>query len=109
MSEAKRSCCKIVFGAGHGLLGAKCSRPVKISSGGKFYCSIHSPEYLAKKEREKQDALAKEIEMKNAAYERLAAIREFKNSCVRAIREIAAGHNDAQSLAQFVLESEPKP
>lgn len=96
-------CCAGIFNNFH---ASQCINPIKVSYGDLGYCGVHDPvKTKAKREardakyRAKRDAVFASIDRQNR---RNAFVRE----CERAVREIAAGHNDAQGLARQVLEGE---
>ena len=105
--EGKR-CCKLLYG-GHSYRGRNCSKPVRVEIKGKFYCAIHDPVFIKAKDDEAEAKFRQKMDMQKRAAKETRDRAEFSKFCISAIREIAAGHNDAQSLAQSVLESEPKP
>lgn len=67
------------------------------------FCKMHDP-VAVKEKRDKQNA---EWNAKWEADRRQARLQELRNEalkeCVTALREIAAGHNDARTLAAAAL------
>lgn len=104
--EGKR-CCKLLYG-GHSYRGRNCSKPVRVDRKGKFYCAIHDPVFIEEKQATADAVFRQRMDAQNRSLRAAMDAAEFSKMCIAAIREIAAGHNDAQSLAQSVLESEPK-
>lgn len=74
----------------------QCTKPVTVERDGKWFCKIHDP--IAVKARGEKTA---------NSYAAVRATESLLTGSLRAIREIADGHNDAKALAQSVLEAHP--
>lgn len=69
-------------------------------------CRQHSAESETAR-REKRDAEYRaQAEQRKHRWDAEVRAREFKDACVAAIKEIAAGHNDARGLALEVLATQ---
>jgi len=104
MTAAESSCCKAVFS---GWRNYPCGRKGKLAEDGKFYCGVHSPDAVQKRQA-KRDASYAALRTK---WEAEARHRRFAAAAEAAIREIAAGHNDPHGLAAKTLAilGESKP
>jgi len=89
--------------------GSPCSKPVRVEHDGQFYCTVHDPARVKARTDERHEALYQKAKERSRIMMLEAERQAFGRNCIAAIREIAAGHNDAQSIARSVLESEPKP
>lgn len=61
MTETAGKCVKKVYSGG-GMRGYACNKVGKLQEGGKWYCTIHSPAYRAKKDAERSARISAEID-----------------------------------------------
>jgi hypothetical protein len=111
------SCCAST-GSAYSMMSHQCCRPTKVKRlvqkyefHGKDnktqpvereYCGIHDPKRLSEKR-----AKFKVIQDTKAVRHKEARVA-FEQACVVAIEQIAAGHNDAMTLAREVMKGKPE-
>ena len=83
----------------------RCGNKAKVDG---LWCKIHDPVAIEKKNQERKAKWDREWEAKQKQWAFESDLKKFRSICVDAIRNIAAGHNDARGLAQEILAKEPK-
>lgn len=95
-------CCASVNGPG-GWLSSQCDKKIKILYGSLGYCGIHDPQRVSDR-RETADANRKaNWKGQQAEFAREQRLNGFRMTCVDAVRQIAAGHNDPRALCAEIL------
>jgi hypothetical protein len=101
-----KRCCAAVHND-YGIGFHQCSNKWKVDRAGHRFCSTHDPVTV----KAKQDARSAVWEAKYAESSRLAKLQSdrniFANACIKAVREIAASHNDPRALAVEILKTDP--
>jgi hypothetical protein len=103
--DLKRCCAAVRNGYGVGF--HQCWNKWNVYRAGHRFCSTHDPVAV----KAKRDARSSAWEAKYAETTRLAKLQSdrtiFANACIKAVREIAAGHNDPRALAVEILKTDP--
>ena len=81
-----------------------CNKTAKMTHEGKHYCGIHDPVKRKAKREEKSKQWREEWDRKAREDAEERRMDELKTAALEAIYKIAAGHNDAMSLAREILE-----
>lgn len=90
-------------GIWHGYRRSQCHSRGHLEHDGKLYCGLHHPPKVIARNEEKSRRRVLYAEARGRVYQREEAKRKLQEAAVRALRDIAAGHNDPQSLARKVL------
>lgn len=106
MSKERIQCCKSIFYSGH-FSSFLCSRSGKVQHEGKWYCTIHDPERVARKDAERQARWEAERLRQRALWDYQNKVKAFTSECINAVQAIADGHNDARSLCTELLKTKP--
>jgi len=68
MNEKPR-CCVRIYGTGHTFKGSPCSKPARVTVGGKHYCAFHDPAKVAERRAKVQAEADARQKARNAHYE----------------------------------------
>ena len=102
----QRNCCETIW---QGMARYGCSRNGVVERKGKRYCRQHDPVAVDARRKKRDEEWCRKQMADEAAWQRKAAKMALAHASVEAIRQIAAGHNDARGLAQQVLTDNPIP
>lgn len=101
-------CCASVHNGGRSVSFHQCTRKPKNWYGTLGYCDTHDPNKFRERRDKKQAEWQAKWNYSNRLHEFESRQRKFKDACVQAVRQIAAGHNDPRSLCSELLAQEPK-
>lgn len=85
-----------------------CMNNGKHEHGGKWWCKMHHPPTVDAKRKERERKWDIKFRAEQAQRERAQALKRKQVAALKAIEQIAAGHNDPRALAQEVIAMEPK-
>lgn len=86
----------------------QCTRKPKYWYGTLGYCNTHDPNKFRERRDKKQAEWHAQWNYSNRLAEFESQQRKFKDDCLDAVRQIAAGHNDPRTLCSELLAQEPK-
>lgn len=116
VEPSPKYCCRSVHESGRGVNFHQCHfkpktyRLVRSSKGVKKYgfCSLHDPETVLKKKKERNEKWDREWALKQAMWKREEETNKARAACVEAMKKIRDGHNDPRALAREVLAMFPE-
>lgn len=82
----------------------QCGKPTKVKYGSLEYCGVHNPRSILNRSIKQDEKYAYEAKLRKQSNDRKERQRQFESDCVNAVRQIAAGYNDARSLCQVIVE-----
>ena len=60
----------------------QCLKPAKVERDGKWYCSIHDPEYIKAKNKAREEEWERKVQARNAGWERDSIARTAYDQCL---------------------------
>jgi hypothetical protein len=85
-----------------------CSRNAKVEVAGRFYCTQHDPALVKERQEKRDEERKRQWEAQDAAFARRRQTEAATQQALDALRQIAAGCNDARELAMQALALFPK-
>jgi hypothetical protein len=107
--KEKIQCSKRIRASKGGFSGHLCTKPAVINTEGKWYCTIHSPEYMAKQAFKRMERIEKERKVykefeKKIADEKLRRENKHLTSILRKILEESILSDQHKTMVRDTLK-----